>query len=403
MANSFKIFHGFDHKFIKGDIYGGVTAGIIALPLGLAWGAVSGLGPLAGIYSSIIVGFLAALFGGTPGQISGPTGPMVVIIAAAFLEFKDQPEIVFFCVTFSGIIQILIGVFRLGNLINKIPYCVCSGFMSGVGLIIISLQLTILFGLGAKPQVISALANLENIADVNGQALLIGSIGLLILFFVSKKINKIIPSSIIALVVGSILSYLFFSKQDLIGEIPNGFPSFNLSLPTAAQFPTVIFYSIALALVGVIDSLLTAVVHDRIALTKHLPNKEIIGQGIGNSVAGLFSALAATGAAMRTVVNLKTGGKTPMSGIIHSITLILIIFIFAPLVKVIPLTILAAILIKTGIDIVDWEFLKDLKGKNQVEIYTKFIVMLLTIFTNLIFSVFVGVIFYYLFKFIKKA
>ena len=184
MANSLKIFHGFDRKFIKGDIYGGVTAGIIALPLGLAWGAVSGLGPLAGIYSSIIVGFLAALFGGTPGQISGPTGPMVVIIAAAFLEFKDQPEIVFFCVTFSGIIQILIGVFRLGNLINKIPYCVCSGFMSGVGLIIISLQLTILFGLGAKPQVISALANLENIADVNGQALLIGSIGLLILFFV---------------------------------------------------------------------------------------------------------------------------------------------------------------------------------------------------------------------------
>ena len=195
MANSLKIFHGFDHKFIKGDIYGGVTAGIIALPLGLAWGAVSGLGPLAGIYSSIIVGFLAALFGGTPGQISGPTGPMVVIIAAAFLEFKDQPEIVFFCVTFSGIIQILIGVFRLGNLINKIPYCVCSGFMSGVGLIIISLQLTILFGLGAKPQVISALANLENIADVNGQALLIGSIGLLILFFVSKKINLITTKS----------------------------------------------------------------------------------------------------------------------------------------------------------------------------------------------------------------
>lgn len=146
-----------------------------------------------------------------------------------------------------------------------------------------------------------------------------------------------------------------------------------MSLPTPAQFPTVIFYSIALALVGVIDSLLTAVVHDRIALTKHLPNKEIIGQGIGNFVAGLFSALAATGAAMRTVVNLKTGGKTPMSGIIHSITLILIIFIFAPLVKVIPLTILAAILIKTGIDIVDWEFLKDLKGKIRL----KFILNLL--------------------------
>jgi SulP family sulfate permease len=275
--------------------------------------------------------------------------------------------------------------------------------MSGVGFIIIALQLTILFGLGAKPEVISALTNLQNIANVNGQALLIGSVGLLILFFVSKKINKIIPSSIIALVIGSILSYFFFSKQDLIGEIPNGFPSFNFSLPTSAQFPTVIFYSIALALVGVIDSLLTAVVHDRIALTKHLPNKEIIGQGIGNFVAGLFSALAATGAAMRTVVNLKTGGKTPMSGIIHSITLILIIFIFAPLVKVIPLTILAAILIKTGIDIVDWEFLRELKGKNQVEIYTKFIVMFLTIFTNLIFSVFAGVIFYYLFKFIKKA
>jgi sulfate permease, SulP family len=402
MSRPIKIFHGFDKKFIKGDIYGGVTAGIIALPLGLAWGAVSGLGPLTGIYSSIIVGFLAALFGGTPGQISGPTGPMVVIIAAAFLEFRDQPEIVFFCVTFSGLIQILIGIFRLGNLINKIPYCVCSGFMSGVGLIIISLQLTILFGLGAKPQVISALANLQNISNVNGQALLIGSFGLLILFFIPKKISKIIPSTIIALIIGSILSYLFFSKQELIGEIPKGLPTLHFTLPKPDQYSSVLFYSIALALVGVIDSLLTAVVHDRITFTKHLPNKESIGQGIGNFFAGLFGALAATGAAMRTVVNLKTGGKTPVSGIIHSITLTLVIFVLAPLVKAIPLAILAAILIKTGLDIIDWEFLTELKGKSKTEVYTKFIVMILTMFTNLIFSVVAGVIFYYLIKLTYK-
>jgi SulP family sulfate permease len=397
-----KIFHGFNKKFIKGDIYGGVTAGIIALPLGLAWGAVSGLGPLTGIYSSIIVGFLAAMFGGTPGQISGPTGPMVVIIAAAFLEFKDQPEIVFFCVTFSGVIQIFIGIFRLGNLINKIPYCVCSGFMSGVGLIIISLQLTILFGLGAKPQVISALANLQNISNVNGQALFIGSFGLLILFFIPKKINKIIPSSIIVLFLGSLLSYLFFSQQELIGDIPKGLPSFHFTLPQPNQYLAVLFYSTALALVGVIDSLLTAVVHDRITLTKHLPNKESIGQGVGNFVAGLFGALAATGAAMRTVVNLKTGGKTPISGMIHSITLTLIVFVLAPLVKIIPLAILAAILIKTGLDIVDWEFLREINEKSKIEIYTKFNVMILTIFTNLIFSVLIGVIFYYLAKLIYK-
>ena len=398
-----KIFHGFNIKFIKGDIYGGITAGVIALPLGLAWGAVSGLGPLTGIYSSIIVGFLAAMFGGTPGQISGPTGPMVVIIAAAFLEFKDQPEIVFFCVSLSGLIQILIGVLRLGNLINKIPYCVCSGFMSGVGLIIISLQLTILFGLGAKPQVISALANLQNISNVNGQSLLIGSFGLLILFFVPKRINKIIPSTIIALIVGSILSYLFFSKQDLIGEIPKGLPSFYFTLPKPDQYSAVLFYSIALALVGIIDSLLTAVVHDRITLTKHLPNKESIGQGIGNFFAGLFGALASTGAAMRTVVNLKTGGKTPMSGIIHSITLALIVLVFSPLVKVIPLAILAAILIKTGLDIVDWEFLTELKGKSRVDVITKFIVLILTVFTNLILSVFVGVVFYFTLKYFLKS
>ena len=164
-----------------------------------------------------------------------------------------------------------------------------------------------------------------------------------------------------------------------------------------------LFYSIALALVGVIDSLLTAVVHDRITLTKHLPNKESIGQGVGNFVAGLFGALAATGAAMRTVVNLKTGGKTPMSGIVHSITLTLIVFVLAPLVKVIPLAILAAILIKTGLDIVDWEFLRELKGKSSVDILTKFIVLILTVFTNLILAVFAGVLFYFIFKFFLKS
>ncbi len=174
-------------------------------------------------------------------------------------------------------------------------------------------------------------------------------------------------------------------------------------MPKPNQYSAVLFYSIALALVGIIDSLLTAVVHDRITLTKHLPNKESIGQGIGNFVAGLFGALASTGAAMRTVVNLKTGGKTPMSGIIHSITLALIVFVFSPLVKVIPLAILAAILIKTGLDIVDWEFLRELKGKSRVDVITKFVVLIFTVFTNLILSVFIGLIFYYLFKkFIKN-
>ena len=226
--------------------------------------------------------------------------------------------------------------------------------------------------------------------------------GLLILFFIPKKINKIIPSSIIALLLGSILSYLFFSQQELIGEIPKGLPSFLFTLPKPDQYFSVLFYSVALALVGVIDSLLTAVVHDRITLTKHLPNKESIGQGIGNLVAGLFGALAATGAAMRTVVNHKAGGKTPMSGMAHSITLILIVFVFASLVKVIPLAILAAILIKTGLDIVDWEFLSELKGKSSVDIITKFIVLILTLFTNLILAVFIGVLFYFIFKFFLK-
>ena len=249
---------------------------------------------------------------------------------------------------------------------------------------------------------ISALVNLQNISNVNGQALLIGSFGLLILFFIPKKINKIIPSSIIVLLLGSLLSYLFFSQQELIGDIPKGLPSFHFTLPKPDQYLAVLFYSTALALVGVIDSLLTAVVHDRITLTKHLPNKESIGQGVGNFFAGLFGALAATGAAMRTVVNLKTGGKTPISGMIHSITLTLIIFVFAPLVKIIPLAILAAILIKTGLDIVDWEFLRELKGKSRVDVITKFIVLILTVFTNLILSVFVGVFFYFILKFLIK-
>ena len=388
--------------YFKSDLLSGITAAVVALPLGLAFGVSSGLGALAGLYGAIFVGFFASLFGGTPKQISGPTGPMTVIVALIFIEFNFKIEIVFLCISLAGLMQIIFGLLKLGNLIKKIPKSVISGFMTGIGLIIISLQVPIILGLGPQSTIIQSLMKLGEINNINYESLIIGSLCFFILFFSPSKIFKNIPISIIVLLFGTLLSIMFFTKQDTIGFIPKGLPNFNLYIPDLLMMPKILFYSLLLSLLGIIDSLLTSVISDQLTGENHKPNKESIGQGIGNFVSGLFGGLAGAGATMRTVVNIKAGGKTSLSGMIHAITLLIIVLYASPLAEAIPLSVLAAILIKVGIDIIDWNFIKNYKTKSFNSITTKLLVVILTVFTNLIGAVLIGTIYNLLIKFYLK-
>ena len=387
---------------LKKDIFGGITAAVVALPLGLAFGISSGLGALTGLYGAIFVGFFASLFGGTPKQISGPTGPMTIIVAIIFVEFDYKPEIVFFCIILAGFFQIFFGLIKIGNLIKKIPSSVVSGFMTGIGLIIISLQLPVIFGLGNANSVTLSFLKFQNIYNYNIQSIILGFICLILLFITPSKISKIIPTPIIVLVFGTILSLIYFNTQEQIGQVPQGIPNIDIYFPKLIYLPKIIFYSLILSLLGIIDSLLTSVIADNITKDTHNPNKETIGQGIGNIFSGLFGGLAGAGATMRTVVNIQAGGQTKVSGMIHAIALLLVIILLSPIAKVIPLSILAAILIKVGIDIIDWKFIKNYKNHSINNMITNIIVVILTVFVNLILAVFAGVIFYYLSEYFKK-
>ena len=397
-----KIFHGYNLNNIRGDFFGGLTAAVVALPLALAFGVASGLGPLPGLYGAIIVGFFAALFGGTPTQITGPTGPMTVVVASIFLYFDKNLEIVFFIISLSGLIQIFIGFSTLGKYVKRIPASVVTGFMSGIGIIIISLQIPVLLGLGSKGDVLTSLTSLQNITDFKIDSLIVGVIGLFFVIFFPKKIDSYLPRPIIALIVGSILASLYFNNQALIGYIPSGIPSFSIYIPKLVELPEILYFSVMLASLGIIDSLLTSVVADNMTKSNHLPNKESIGQGIGNIISGFFGGLAGAGATMRTVVNIQSGGKTPYSGLVHSIILIMILGVFGNYASMIPLAILASILIKVGYDIIDWEFISTIKSKSKIEIFVVFLVVILIVFVNLIVAIFFGTLVSYFLKKIFK-
>jgi len=390
-----KIFHGYSINSLHGDFFGGLTAAVIALPLALAFGVASGLGPLAGLYGAIIVGFFASIFGGTPVQISGPTGPMTVVVATIFLYFDKNLEIVFFVISLAGVFQIIIGISKLGELVKKIPSSVVTGFMTGIGLIIICLQIPVILGLGPESNVIASIQKLQHINNLNLDALIIGIIGLSIVIYTPEKISNVIPKPVVALIAGTLLTVYYLNNQTIIGDIPSGFPKFSIYTPSINELPEIIYFSIMLASLGVIDSLLTSVVADNLTKTKHLPNKESIGQGIGNIFAGFFGGLAGAGATMRTVINIQNGGVTPYSGIIHSIVLVLILGFFGMYASMIPLAILASILLKVGFDIIDWDFFKNLKLKSYLEKITVIVVIMLIIFVNLIVAIFFGTLLYY--------
>lgn len=391
----------YDFKNFKGDFTGGLVAGVVALPLALAFGVQSGMGATAGLYGAIAVGIFAALFGGTETQASGPTGPMTVVSAtlvAAAIQMNGTMDnamsIIVATFLLGGLLQIIFGFLNIASYVKYFPYPVISGFMSGVGLIIVILQIFPFAGLPSSKSTVSVIQNLPDLfTGANLYALLLGGITILV-YYLFPKITKAIPSALVALIVASLIAY--FTKMDvpLIGEIPAGLPSLQLGGildidPSA--FSTIIEYAIVLAVLGSIDSLLTSVIADNMTKTKHNSNRELIGQGIGNMLAAIIGGIPGAGATKGTVVNINAGGKTRVSGIIHGLFLLTVLLGLGKLAAHIPLCVLAGLLIPIGFKIIDFKGLKHLLKVPRADAVVLILVLLMTTFGSLIQAVGIGV------------
>jgi len=389
-------------KTLSGDFFGGITAAVVALPLALAFGVQSGMGAIAGLYGAIALGILAALFGGTKTQISGPTGPMAVVAAAVIagevatygsLEAAIGTIVATFVL--AGIFQVLMGISGIGKYVRYMPYPVISGFMSGIGLIIIFLQIFPFFGIKSPTTIVTVFTSLSIIPEhLNSEAvaLAVATIAIIYLF---PRVTKMVPSALVALLGLTLLSVLLKLDVPIIGDIPKGLPEVHLDTLLGMDWhhPMVmVIPALTLAALGAIDSLLTSVVADNKTKTKHDSNRELLGQGIGNIGAGLIGGLPGAGATMRTVVNIDAGGRTRLSGVIHGVGLLLVLLGASEYARLIPLPVLAGILITVGIGIIDYKGLKHITDVPRSEAVIMAIVLLLTVFVDLLQAVAVGMV-----------
>ncbi|MEZ8990923.1 SulP family inorganic anion transporter [Vibrio breoganii] len=395
-----QLFERFKDVHLKGDVFGGVTTAIISLPLALAFGVASGAGAEAGLWGAIMVGLFASLFGGSSTLISEPTGPMTVIMTAVLTGMMAKyPDtglaMTFTVVMMAGAFQILLGTLKLGKYVTLMPYSVVSGFMSGIGVILIILQLGPILGqaapMGGVLGTIKSLPGL--IAQVDFKELFLGLLTLAILFFLPKKYRQHVPPQLIALVAVTILSILIFDSESIrrIGEIPAGLPSIVLPHFNADIITTMVIDALVLGTLGCIDTLLTAVIGDSLTRKEHDSDKELRGQGLANLIAGLFGALPGAGATMGTVTNIQVGARSPLSGVVRALVLALVVLVASDLTEPIPMAVLAGIAVYVGFNILDWSFIQRAHKVSLPGMAIMYGVMLLTVFVDLIAAVGLGV------------
>ncbi|MFD1061712.1 SulP family inorganic anion transporter [Winogradskyella litorisediminis] len=392
----------YNAKYLKGDLMGGLVAGIVALPLALAFGVQSGLGAISGLYGAIAVGIFAALFGGTATQASGPTGPMTVVSAALVagaIELTGSLEaampIIVLTFLLGGIFQIVFGFLNIAGYVKYFPYPVVSGFMSGVGLIIIILQLFPFAGLSSAKSTWLVIQDFPRLfSDFNVYALILGAITVVV-YYVFPYITKTIPSALVALITATLVGYFTGWDVPIIGEIPSGLPSLQIGgifSVDANAYGLIAEYALVLAVLGSIDSLLTSVIADNMTKTKHNSNRELIGQGIGNSLAAIIGGIPGAGATKGTVVNINSGGRTRLSGTIHGLFLLTVLLGLGALAAYIPLSVLAGLLIPIGFKIIDVKGLKHLIRVPKADAVVLVIVLLITTFGSLIQAVGIGLL-----------
>ena len=392
MTRRFEFNYGLDT--FRGDLFGGITSTVVALPVSLAFGVASGLGAAAGLYGAIAVGFFAAVFGGTRSQISGPTAPMAVAMAVIITSHASNLTEALTVVMLGGLLQVLIGVLRIGRFIAYTPHVVVSGFMTGIGVIVMLIQTLPFLGAPTAPGgpmgAIRALP--EALANLNLSALVIAVVTLGIGVLWPRRLQRFVPAALVALIAGTLLGVLTLRDAPVIGAVPTGLPELHLELPSVAFLLRALQPALILALLGSVDSLLTSLVADSLTGTQHNPDRELVGQGIGNLVAGLFGGVPGAGATMGTVTNIRAGGTTRMSGVLRAILLLALLLGLGRFVEPIPHAVLAGILMKVGWDIVDWRMVLRLHRIRREHLIVLLITLGLTVFVDLVTAVAIGLI-----------
>ena len=397
---------GYNKESFSKDLMAGIIVGIVAIPLAIAFGIASGVGPTEGLVTAIIAGFLISALGGTKVQIGGPTGAFIVIVYGIIRQYGLAGLAI--ATVVAGIMQILMGVFKLGSVIKFMPYPIIVGFTGGIAITIFSTQMNDLFGLGIENVPANFIDKwacyFDNIANINWMAFLVGLVSILIIIY-TPKFSKKIPGSLLAIVVMTVVCWLLreyagVTSIKTIGdlyELPKGLPSFRM--PALAEGET--FFSTAqavlpaaftIAMLGAIESLLSAMVADGVVGDKHNSNTELIGNGIANMVVPFFGGIPATGAIARTMANINNGGRTPIAGIVHTIVLLLVLLFLGGLVGLIPMPCLAGVLIVVSYNMSGWRTIRSMCRQSRGDIAVLFLTLLLTVIFDLTIAIEVGLI-----------
>ncbi len=385
-------------QFVK-DVTAGIIVAIIALPLSIALALASGVGPEAGIFTAIVAGFVISALGGSSVQIAGPTAAFATIVAG--IVARDGMDGLVIATVLAGVFLILMGICRFGSLIKFIPYTITTGFTSGIAVTIVIGQLKDFFGVtypeGVRPiETMEKLAAfLENIGTVNPAALIVGAVSLVILI-VSPYIFKKIPGSLIAVIVGIFMVKFLPLKVSTIGNlytISNALPSFHLPAVNFEIVQAAIPNAFTIAILAAIESLLSCVVADGMINGKHRSDMELVAQGAGNIASALFGGIPATGAIARTAANIKNGGRTPVAGMVHSITLVIVLVVLMPYAGMIPMPTIAAILFIVAYNMCQWRtFLQLIKTAPKSDILVLVVTFVLTVVFDLVVAIEIGMI-----------
>ena len=384
----------YDLQAFRGDVLGGITSAVVLLPMALAYGVVSGLGVIAGLYGAVAVGLFASLFWGTRALISGPTGPMAVAMAVVVGTYAENLSEAFTIVIMAGFIQIVLGVIKMGRYVAYTPYSVISGFTSGVGVIIVLLQVLPFLGassssggtLGAIRAIPSALG------AINGHALVVALVTLVVTVIWPKRFRRMLPATLAALVAGTLVGVLWLKKAPLIGEVPTGFPDLIDTHSITEHLVSAFQPALVLALLASINTLLMSLIADSMTRTTHQPNRELVGQGVGNIFSGLVGGMPGAGNIPATVVNARIGGRSPLSGVLCSLVLLALVLGLGSYVGEIPHAVLAGILMKVGWDIIDWKFITRIHRIQREHLVVMLITLGLTVFADLLTAIMLGLI-----------